>query len=73
MVSSAEGIAVAAAGSVSTRVGVDGLVGAFKVVDGLSISGGCMFSGWEARCGNAVGDKYMSASSIAAAALVLIW
>ena len=73
MVSSAEGTAVAAAGSASSRAGVDGLVGAFKVANGLSISGGCMFSGWKARCGNAVGDKYMSASSIAAAALVLTW
>ena len=45
MVSSVDGIAVAAAGSVSIQVGIDGLVGAFKVVDGLSISGGCMFSG----------------------------
>ena len=45
MVSSVDGVAIAAAGSVSIRVGIDGLVGASEVVDGLSISGGCMFSG----------------------------
>ena len=61
MVSSAEGVAVAAAGSASPRAGVDGLVGAFRVASGLSISGGCIFSGWKARCENAVGDKWLSA------------
>ena len=73
MVPSVEGTATAAAGSASSWAGVDGLVGAFRVSIGLMISAGCMLPGWRTRCGIAVGDKYMSASSIAAAALALIW
>ena len=73
MVSFVEGTAIATAGSAPPWAGVDGLVGAFKVSDGLIISAGCMPTGWKARCGIAVGDRYMSASSIAAAALALIW
>ena len=73
MAPSVGGVAAAAACLASSWAGVDGFVGALGVVDGRSISGSCAVSGRKARCGKAAGDKYMSASSIAAAAPVLTW
>ena len=62
-----EGVAASAVCLASSWAGVDGCMGALGVVDGLNISGGCAASSRRARCGKAVGDKYTSASSIAAA------
>ena len=73
LVPSVKGTATAAVGSTFSWAGVDGLVGAFRVSIGVMTSACCMLPGWRTRCGIAVGDRYMSASSIASAALALTW
>ena len=74
MVSFVRGIAVVAEDAVFSWTGVDGLVGASRVsFDGVT-SPCCVSVGWKISCGIGVGDRYRSASSIAAAASALtLW